>query len=194
MKKLLITGLIAVLFSSCFGDKKSAIGTDFGDNSFVNKNFKGNKITYSEIAMDPCSYVSKSELAKLYGTSEDKIILIGANRMPKTCTIRVQLSEQEFDYITGSVHYFKDPNTLSDGTSWKESWQLQKGISKSAIWVPNMGKAAMYKSSKRELFVKFDDYTLSITAPGSSFNKTEQSQNRDYKKIALTMAKNTPLF
>ena len=178
MKNYLISGLIILLFSSCFGDKKSAIGTNFDDSSFVNKSFTGNKLDFSGISQ-PCTYTSKEALAKLYNTTEDKVILIGGNAESKTCTIRVQLSDEEFDYITGAIHFFEEANQRPDGTTWEDDWKLQKGISKSSQWISNLGKGAMYKEAKRELLVKFDDYTMSIIAPGSSFNETEKAQNRE---------------
>ena len=193
MKNLFLFGLMILLLSSCFGDKKSAIGTTFNNSSFVNKNFSGNKMNFTEIS-SPCNYTSKEALAKLYNTSEDKVVLIGGNAQSKTCTIRIQLSEKEFDYITGAIHFFEEANKRSDGTTWEDDWQLQKGMSRSAQWVSKMGKAAMYKNAKRELLVKFDEYTMSVIAPGSAFNKTEKALDRDYQKIALAMAKNTPLF
>ncbi len=193
MKNLFLFGLITLLLSSCFGDKKSAIGTTFNDSSFVNKSFSGNKINFMDIS-SPCNYTSKEALAKLYNTSEDKVVLIGGNAQSKTCTIRIQLSEEEFDYITGAIHFFEEANKRSDGTTWEDDWQLQKGMSRSAQWISNMGKAAMYKNAKRELLVKFDEYTMSVIAPGSAFNKTEKALDRDYEKIAVAMAKNTPLF
>lgn len=193
MKNLFLFGVIILLFSSCLGDKKSAIGTTFDDSSFVNKGFKGNKFGFAEISQ-PCTYTTKETLAKLYDTTADKVTLIGGNAQSKTCTIRIQMSDQEFDYITGAIYFYEEVNKRSDGTTWEDDWQLQKGISKSAKWISNMGKAAMYKEKKRELLVKFDDYTMCIVAPGSAFNQTEKGLNRDYQKLAIAMAKNTPLF
>ena len=193
MKNYFLFGWMILFLSSCLGDKKTAIGTNFNDSSFVNKSFNGNKLSFSEIN-EPCTYTSAEALAKLYNTSSDKVTLIGGNPQSKTCTIRIQMSDQEFDYITGAIHFYEEANKRSDGSTWEDDWQLQKGISKSAQWVSNLGKAAMYKESKRELLVKFDDYTMSVIAPGSAFNKAEKSLGRNYQKIALTMAKNTPLF
>jgi hypothetical protein len=42
--------------------------------------------------------------------------------------------------------------------------------------------------------VKFDEYTMSVVAPGSAFKKKEKELERDYEKIAIAMAKSTPLF
>jgi len=193
MKNVFLFGLMILLLSSCFGDRKSAIGSDFNETSFVNKNFSGNKMDFSAIK-SPCNYLSKEKLAKLYKTSEEKIALVGGNQQSKSCMIQIQMSEQKFDYITGMINFYEEANKRADGTTWVEDWQLQKGISRSAQWIPNMGKAAMYKSAKRELNIKFDNYVMSVIAPGSAFNEKEKAIVRDYQDIAITMAKNTPLF
>jgi hypothetical protein len=193
MKKTIVFSLIVCLFSACFGDKKSAIGTDFNNTNFINKSFKGNKLEFSAITK-PCNYVSKVTLAKLYNTTEAQVHLIGGNSLSKTCTIRVKISDSEYDYITGSVHFYEELDKTADGSTWIETWQIQKNVSKSSRWIPNLGKAAFYKGSKRELRIKFDNYVLSVMAPGPAFNEVEKSKNRDYKKIALTMANETPLF
>jgi hypothetical protein len=193
MRQVFLLALITILFGSCFGDKKSAISTTLSDDSFVNKNFKGNRLEYADIS-SPCQYISKEALAKYYGTSNDKVLLMGGNSSSKTCTIRIQLSDQEFDYLTGSIHFYEEANKRPDGSTWEDDWQLQKEISKRSEWISNVGKAAMYKEPKRELLIKYDGYTMSVIAPGSAVNQIEKSKNRDYKKIAISMAQNTPLF
>ena len=62
IKKIILFTITIVLFTNCFSDKKSAIGTDFNDTSFVNKKFT-NKVNFSEIE-DVCSYISVEHLAK----------------------------------------------------------------------------------------------------------------------------------
>ena len=193
MKKTIVFSLIVCLFSACFGDKKSAIGTDFNNTSFINKNFKGNNIEFAKITT-PCNYVSKEELAKLYNVSLDKVTLIGGNQSSKGCSIRVKITEDKFGYISGGIHFYEELDKTEHGGNWIDTWQIQKGTSKSSEWVSNLGKAAFYKASKRELRIKFDNYTLSVTAPGSAFNETEKNKKRDYKKIALAMASKTPFF
>jgi hypothetical protein len=193
MKKTIVFILIFCLFSACFWDKKSAIGTDFNNTSFINKNFKGNSIEISNITT-PCNYVSKGELANLYNVTEDKVHLIGGGNGGKTCTIRVKMSDSEYDYISGSIHFYEELDKTEHGGNWIDTWQIQKGTSKSSEWIPNLGKAAFYKGSKRELRIKLNNYVLSVTAPGSAFNKTEKNKKRDYKKIALAMANKIALF
>lgn len=193
MKKIIGFSFFIALLTGCFGDKKTAIGTNFNDISFVNKNFKGNTLEFSAITT-PCKYISKESLATLYKVSKDQVYLMGGNSSSKTCTIRVKISDAKYDYITGSIHFYEELDKTEDGSTWVEMWQIQKGTSKSSEWIPNLGKASFYKGSKRELRVKFDNYVLSVMAPGSAFNEVEKSKNRDYKKIALAMAKQTPLF
>ncbi|TVZ56292.1 hypothetical protein OD91_1576 [Lutibacter sp. Hel_I_33_5] len=191
MKKLIALSFICFLLSSCFGDKKSGIGTDFNDKSFVAKSFK-NKVSFSEIN-SPCNYITKGTIAKMYNVAEKDVHLIG-NQNSTACSIRVKMSDNEFDYITGSINIYEEKDKLEDGSSWIDSWQIQKGVSKSAKWIKGLGKAAMYKSKKRELIIKFTDYTMSVTAPGSAFNQIEKDKKRDYKSIVLKLAKQTPLL
>ncbi|MEO9571053.1 MAG: hypothetical protein ABJH82_09795 [Polaribacter sp.] len=192
IKKTILFSLMIVLFINCWGDKKTAIGTNFNDTSFVSKNFK-TKIYFSDLA-SPCSYISKEILAKLYNVSVDKILTIEGNAQNKTCTLRVKLSDEEYNYLVGSIRFYEEKDKLEDGTSWVESWQLQKGISKSAEWIPNLGNAALWIDKKRELRVKFKNYTMAINVPGAAFNKKEKALNRDYKKIALALADKTPIL
>lgn len=193
IKKILLFSLIILLFNNCFGDKKTAIGTDFSDTSFVNKSFKKNPMEFSEIT-DVCSYLSVSQLAKLYNVTEEEILVVNVNKTNKACSFYVKLSDQKFDHILGSVGFYEEKDIDEDGSTWIEKWQLQKNISKSSVWIPNLGKAAYYVAKKRTLFVKFNNYTMSIMAPGSDFNKIEKSKNRDYINIVLQMAKNIPLL
>ena len=119
--------------------------------SFINKNFKGNNIELLNIT-SPCNYLSKRELANLYNVTEDKIYLIGGGNVGKTCTIRVKMSDSEYDYLSGSIHFYEELDKTEYGGAWIETWQIQKGTSKSSEWVSNLGKAAFYKGNKRELF------------------------------------------
>lgn len=192
IKKIILFTVTIVLFTNCFSDKKSAIGTNFNDTSFVNKKFT-NKVNFSKIE-DVCSYISAEHLAKLYNVNEADITIIKGNSANKRCSFYVKLSDQKFDHITGSIGVYEEKDKLEDGSTWVESWQIRKNVSKSAEWIPNLGQAAYYRGSKRELFVKFKDYTMSITAPGSTFNKIEKEKNRDYKKIALALANKTPIL
>jgi hypothetical protein len=109
------------------------------------------------------------------------------------------IGENEFNYLIGGITVQREikkdemmgeiAEAAGSGENWKEAWALKKSISKSAEWVENAGEAALWYPNKRQLLVKFDGYTLTVLAPGHSFNQEEKALNRDYKKIALEMAK-----
>lgn len=186
MKKIIIFNVIFFVFASCIGDRKSGVTTNFNDTSFENKSFK-TKTSLSEITA-PCSYINKTQIAKLYNVSEENVIIIEGNTNNKQCSFRVRLSDDKFNYLTGGINFYEDKDKLKDGSTWVVGWQIQKGVSKSAEWLPNYGKAALWIGKKRELRVKLKDYTMSLYIPGSPFNKEELALKRDYKKIALAMA------
>ena len=75
------------------------------------------------------------------------------------------------------------------GENWEEAWALQKSMSKSSEWVKSIGLAALWNDSKTELKIKFEGYTLMVYPPKNIGNKEEEAKNRDYKNIALAMAK-----
>lgn len=181
-----------ILFFACdnpIGDKKSGIGSvnEIGNTSFVNKNFNGNTINYSA-DLNPCQTLGKDALAKLYQVSSEEIHVIEGNKNNQVCTYRVLLGGNEFNLLIGSIAIRPDNPDNEIGT-WEERWSIQKVTSKSSEYLPNMGKAALWKGSKRTLLIKFEGYTLEIYAPGSAINEEEKKKNRDYKSIAIEMAK-----
>lgn len=198
--------LITFLFAACGnGDKASIIGADFGDTSFVNKKFSGNKKNYKDIS-NPCELLNTSQIAKLYGVPAEKVMLDRPNELggQKSCRFLVSLSDQEFDHLTGfiaiapEISAANDPGGIAEatggGTEWIEAWELKKMLSKSSEYIPNMGKAAIWFGAKRNLLIKLDGYSLSITAPGAAFNKKEKEKSRDYKTIAIGIAKESGLL
>ncbi len=204
--KTALLGLIVVLFSACSnGDKKSIIGADFGDTSFVNKNYAGNKKDFKDIG-SPCDLLRTDQIAKIYGVPVEKVKLDRPNEVgnSKSCRFLVFMSEEEFDYLTGfiavesEVAPSDDPGGIAQatggGTDWVEAWELRKTLSKSSEYLPNMGKAAIWFNAKRNLLIKLDGYSLSITAPGAAFNTKEQEKKRDYKAVAVEIAKSSGLF
>jgi hypothetical protein len=206
-KKLIIISLITIFLTSCLGDKKSIDIEEANDTtSFVNKDFKGNLIDYDK-NMSACDRMSKADLAKLYDVTAEEIIWMDSasnERMTSnspTCNFRVMLGENEFNYLIGGITVKREikkdemmgeiAEAAGGGENWKEAWALQKSISKSAEWIEGVGLAAMWKPKKRELIIKFEGYSVYIMAPGSTINQEEKAKNRDYKKIALEMAKKT---
>ena len=204
--KITLICLTTLLFVACGnGDKASIIGADFGDTSFVNKNFSGNKKNYKDLS-NPCELLNTSLIAKLYGVPSEKVMLDRPSELggQKSCRFLVSLSDQEFDHLTGfiaiapEISVENDPGEIAKatggGTDWVEAWKTKKMISKSSEYIPNMGKAAIWFEAKRNLLIKLDGYSLSITAPGSAFNKKEKEKNRDYKTIALDIVKKSGLL
>lgn len=204
-KKLITLSLIAIFLTSCLGDKKSIDIDEANDTtSFINKDFKGNLIDYNE-NMSACSKMSKADLAKLYQVSAEDIVWMDSasnERMSTnkpTCNFRVMLGENEFNYLIGGISVNREikkdemmgeiAEAAGGGENWKEAWALQKSMSKSAEWIEDVGLAAMWKPKRRELHIKFEGYSLYVMAPGSAINQQENAKNRDYKKIALEMAK-----
>jgi hypothetical protein len=203
--KVLSIVMASLLITACLGDKKSIDIEEANDTtSFVNKDFKGNLIDYDE-NMSACDRMSKSDLAKLYDVSAEEIIWMDSasnermNSNSPTCNFRVMLGENEFNYLIGGITVNREikkdemmgeiAEATGGGENWEEGWALQKSISKSAKWVKGVGLAAMWKPNKRELIIKFDGYSLYVMAPGAAFNQEEKARNRDYKTIALEMAR-----
>ena len=204
-KKLIIISIITIFLTSCLGDKKSIDIEEANDTtSFVNKDFKGNLIDYDD-NMSACSNMSKADLAKLYDVTAEEIFWMDSasnERMTSnspTCNFRVMLGENEFNYLIGGITVNREikkdemmgeiAEAAGGGENWKEAWALQKSISKSAEWIEGVGLAAMWKPKRRELLIKFEGYSVYVMAPGAAFNQEEKARNRDYKKIALEMAK-----
>ena len=201
--KITILVLSLTILSSCFGDKKSIIGSDLGDTSFVNKNFKGNAINFADVE-DVCALLNQEKVAGLYNVPASYIATVGKgkfvqNNQVKTCMVRVKLDDTDWNFLTGMVTLFKEVKASEDqggiseavgqGENWEEAWSLKKSMSKTGKWIPNVGKAALYTSAKRKLEIKFEGYSLEIVAPGAPFNKEEKAKNRDFEKITLAMAK-----
>lgn len=205
-RNLITISLIAVFLTSCLGDKKQIDVEEANDTaSFINKDFKGNLIDYSE-NMSACDRMTKVDLANLYNVSEDDIIWMDSasnermNSNKPTCNFRVMLGENEFNYLIGGITVNREikkdemmgeiAEASGSGENWKEAWALQKSMSESAEWIDGVGLAAMWKPKRRELHIKFEGYSLYVMAPGSAINQEENAKNRDYKSIASAMARN----
>jgi hypothetical protein len=136
--KTFLIYLTTVLFIACSnGDKASIVGADFGDASFINDNFAGNKINYEKIG-NPCELLNSIQIAKLYGASSEKVMIDRSNELggQKSCRFLVSLSDQEFDHLTGfiaiapEISADNDPGGIAEatggGTEWIEAWELKK--------------------------------------------------------------------
>jgi hypothetical protein len=190
--RIAIISLLTFFLTSCFGDKNTVVGQELGDTNFVNTNFSGNKKDFAALPKNMCEFISESNVKSLYPDANKILFDDGKTFMTKSCRFLVYLGDNEYDYLNGTIIAVED--TVAEGEDWKESWELKKKMSKSSSFVSDLGKAAIWIAKKRELSIKMDGYIITITVPGSPFNKDEIAKKRDYKKIAIEIAKNTGLF
>lgn len=188
---------------SCMGDRKTLVGQDLGDTSFVNKKFKGNLIDFSE-GMSACDQITAGEIASLYGFSAEDVVINDNTKMnfknegSPSCMFYIKSGESDFEWLRGSLHVQREVNkdefmgdvaeAVGSGENWQEAWSLRKSMYKSSEWVPNLGLAAIWNENKTTLEIKFEGYTLFVNPIKNSLNKEEVAQNRDYKAMALGLA------
>lgn len=202
----IITSLFftVLIISGCFGDKKSAIGQSFEDTSFVNKNYTKNKVNYTK-GMSACTKLSTNALAKLYDVTETNVVIedpTKSDRYKKPisgCMLYIKTGNSDYEWLRGSIEIkreIKQGEQMYDiakatgyTADWVEAWNLKKTISKSSEWVPNIGKAALWNSKKNMLEIKFIGYTLVVKPLKNILNKEEISKNRNYKKVAISIAR-----
>ncbi|MEM1003113.1 MAG: hypothetical protein AAGH46_10740 [Bacteroidota bacterium] len=208
MKSITINALclvLAVSLSSCQGDKKAVNISEMGDTSFVNSNFKGNLINYSE-GMSACDQIGEADLAEIYGVSADLIVIDDPLTNPDRqvtstpiCSFYIKSDESDFLWLRGSMAVTREigkdefmgevHEATGGGKNWEEAWALKKSMSQSAEWIPNTGLAALWNESNTQLEIKFKGYTLEVYPLKNISNKEEVAKNRDYKSVALEMAK-----
>lgn len=192
LKWILFSTLLSFFLTACFGDKNTVVGKDLGDTSFVNKNFSGNKKDFASLPKSMCEFISETQLKESYPDANKILFDDGKTFMTKSCRFLVYIGDSEYDYLNGTIIAVEDQ--LAEDEDWKETWELKKKMSKSSSYVSDLGKAAIWIDKKRELSIKMDGYMITITVPGSPFNKEELAKKRDYKKIAIEIAKSTGLF
>ena len=205
LKSILALSFTAIFLSSCLGDKKTANVSEIGETSFVNKNFKGNLINYSE-GMSACNNISQSAIASLYNVSSDMVHIEDPTKsdryqknIPPACVLFIKSGGSDYEWLRGSIavnrevgkdEYMSDVAEATGNTSnWEEAWSLKKSISSSAEWLPNMGKAALWNPKKALLEIKFEGYTLVVKPLKNMLNKAESAKNRDYKNVRIDIAK-----
>ncbi len=192
LKQIALFALTSFLFTACFGDKNTVIGQEFGDTSFINKEFTKNKIEFSALPKNMCSFISKDKLNELYPGASKILFDDGKTFQTKNCRFLVYMDDGKYDYLSGAIFALEDQ--LAEGEDWKQTWELKKKTSKSSEFISGFGKTAIWNAKKRELFIKMEGYMITISVPGSSFKEEEVAKNRDYKNIALQIAKSTNLF
>lgn len=205
IKNLLGLCLTALVLSSCLGDKKVMNTDEVGDISFVNKNFKDNLINYSK-DMSACENMSPSSIASLYNVSENIVLFEDVSKSdrrvpnsPPICSFFIKDGENDFQWLRGSISIQREigkdetaydvAKAVGHGVEWKEAWALNKSISKSSVWLKGIGLAAVWNDKNKELKIKFKGYILYVNPLKNGLNKEEIAKNRDYKKVAIAMAK-----
>lgn len=201
----LILGFFSICLISCVGDKKAIDVSEINDTSFVNENFKENHINYSE-DMSACENMSASDIASLYNVSTDLVVFEDVSKSdrkapnsPPVCNFFIKDGDNDFKWLKGSMSIQREigkeetayevAKALGNGVEWIEAWALNKSISKSSEWVNDMGLAAVWNDKSKELKIKFIGYNLYVYPLKNSLNASEVSKNRDYKKVAIAMAK-----
>jgi hypothetical protein len=200
-----ISLFLVVALCSCQGNKKSVDLSEMSDTSFVNANFKGNRINYSK-NMSACNNLSAVELAEIYGVSADLITiddpLTNPNRQATEtpiCSFYLKSGASDFQWLRGSMALKREiakeeymgevHEATGGGEHWQEAWALKKSITSSAEWVPNVGMAALWNKNNQQLEIKLDGYTLEVYPLKNKLNEQEVAANRDYKAVALAMAR-----
>lgn len=206
IKNLLVLSLIAITLASCLGDKKVVDVTEMNDtSSFINKNFKSNLINYSK-DMSACEQMSTGDIASLYNVSGDMVVFEDISksdrRVPNSkpaCSFFIKDGENDFEWLRGSMSIereiskneanYENAKMTGSGEEFEEAWALQKSMSKSSEWIKDMGLAAIWNEKNKELKIKFKGYTLKVYPIKNRLNKAEVARNRDYKQMAIKMAK-----
>lgn len=197
--------LVLVTLCSCLGDKKQIDIDEMNDTSFVNTNFKGNLINYNG-GMSACDNLNAASIAKMYDVSEELIHIEDPTKsdryrkdMEPVCSFYIEDGENDFMWLRGSISLNREvakdemmgeiAEAIGGGEDWEEAWALKKSMSKSSEWIDDMGMAAIWNERLAELKIKFDGYTLNVYPIKNKLNKAEAAKNRDYKKVAIEMAK-----
>ncbi|MET1258262.1 hypothetical protein ABV409_02925 [Flagellimonas sp. DF-77] len=203
--KTLLSISVSFMIASCIGDRKQVDLKELEDSSFINKKFKGNLIDYQE-GMSACSGLNASEIAQLYGVSTEMVIIDDPHTNPQRqvtstplCAFFIKSGDSDFLWLRGSMQIEREigkdefmgdvAEATGTGKKWEEAWRLKKSISKSSVWIPNTGQAALWNENQTTLEIKLDGYTLKVHPPKNIGNEEETALDRDYKKMAIGIAK-----
>jgi hypothetical protein len=176
---------------SCLGDQKTVVGQEFGDTNFVNDNFQGNKKDFSELPKDLCVFLNKDSILKAY-VNATSVTFNGENAfMSKNCQFSVTFFNDPSQFVKGSIFIVDDS---AEEANWQESWEFKKKRFKTAEFVKNLGRAAVWYGKQRKLEIKMKDYQVSITVPPQVIAKNKTDNDANVKDAAIAIAKSTNLF
>lgn len=197
--------LLVFITSSCLGDKKAVDVEEIGNTSFINNDFKGNKVNYTK-GMSACDQLNAAAIARIYNVSESLVHVEDPTKSDRykkdlepACMFFIESGASDFEWLRGGISINREvganemmgdiAEAAGNGENWEEAWSLKKSISKSSEWIPNLGKAALWNERKKMLEIKMEGYTIVINPLKNILNKNEVAKNRNYKKLALEMAK-----
>jgi len=191
LKTILYFTLIAVLCVSCLGDQKTVVGQEYGDTNFVNDSFKGNIKDFAELPKDLCGFLNEDSILKAYDNATS-VSFGGSNSfMSKNCQFSVTFFNDASQFIKGSIFIVDDS---AEEDNWQESWEFRKKRYKSAEYVKDLGRAAIWYGKQRKLEIKMKGYMVSITAPPKMIDKNKIDNDTDVKDAAVAIAKSMNLF
>jgi hypothetical protein len=176
---------------SCFGDQKTVIGQEFEDTDFINDNFKGNKKDFSELPKDLCVFLDEAPILKAYDNATSVSFGGSDSFMNKNCQFSVTFFNDASQFIRGSIFIVDDS---AEEDNWQESWEFKKKRYKSAAYVTDLGRAAVWYGKQRKLEIKMKDYQVSITVPPKMIEKNKIDNETDVKAAAIAIAKSMNLF
>ena len=191
LKILSLSALLSILLVSCIGDQKTVVGQEFGDTTFINDNFQGNKKDFSELPNNLCEFLNENVILKTYDNATSVTFDDKSPFMNKNCQFAVIYFNDNSQFIKGSL-FVTEIEDESDG--WKEIWELKKKRFESAEYVKNIGLAAVWNGKQRKLEIKMKGYDVLITVPPKMTAKNQIDNKSNVKNVAIAIAKNTGLF
>ncbi|MGB3607761.1 hypothetical protein [Psychroserpens sp.] len=181
----------ALMLLSCMGDQKTIVGQEYGDTDFVNEDFTANKKSFEDLPKDLCGFLNEDSILKAYENATS-VTFNGKNSfMSKNCQFSVTFFNDSSQFIQGSIFIIDDS---AEEETWQETWEFKKKRYKTAEYVKNLGRAAIWIGKQRKLEIKMKGYSVAITVPPKMIAKSKLDNGADVKNIAIAIAESTNLF
>ena len=192
LKYILILSI--TLLSSCFGDKTTIAGEELGTELTENKSFSGNNYSFKDLPENLCVFISMDEVKQQYTGANVIAAKVDQVRRysGKYCDFMILFDpSMATTYSKGFLSVVKD---FEGDSNWQEQWQFKSKSLKSAEFVPNLGKAALWIGKQRKLEVKMDGYTIVLEVPVINGINDPNARQHDYKSTAVSIIKNSKFF
>jgi len=177
---------VNLLLVSFLGDQKTVIGQEYGDTDFVNDDFTANKKSFGELLKNLCEFFNGDVIIKEYDNATSVKFDLGKSFMSKNCQFSVTYYNDVSQLIRGPVFVIEEND---EDDRWKESWEMKKKRFKSAEYIDNLGRVAIWNGKKRKLEIKMKGYVVTITVSPKMRAKNKLDNNTDVKNVAVAMAK-----